>query len=167
MIITPIPPPNFLHSCDCCIKILNFNEYSWEWPRLHLCLLYLRAVQVLIGVWAVGRVNNELLLKLTPVFMGVREKWISLAASLPLLHSEKLTGRCSPWQLTEVKPFLSSDWGGAACGRFPFLPGTLGCCGKWETWAVGDGLPAAGLTGERFVEEEGLVTVKTLAREKP
>lgn len=33
MIITPIPPPNFLHSCDCCIKILNFNEYSWEWPK--------------------------------------------------------------------------------------------------------------------------------------
>ena len=91
----------------------SIKQHSWEWPRFHVCLLYL-------WIWAVGRINSELLLKLTPVFPGVGVVWISLAASLPLLHSEKLTGRCSPKQWTEVKLFLSFDWsgGGVPVGHF-------------------------------------------------
>lgn len=95
----------------------SIKQHSWEWPRFHVCLLYL-------WIWAVGRINGELLLKLTPVFPGIGAMWISLAAPLPLLQSE----RCSPQQRTEVKLFLSFDWSwgwGGACWAFPFLPGTL------------------------------------------
>lgn len=69
-----------------------------------------------------GRINGELLLKLTPVFPGVGAMWISLAASLPLLQSEKLTGRYSPQQWTEVKLFLSFDWSGGCLLGISFPP---------------------------------------------
>lgn len=75
------------HNCGCYIKMLTLEKgedlsyrlfilqypkeikhwirwHCWECPGLQLCLLYLRSLVMLTGIWIVGKVTNGLLLKL-------------------------------------------------------------------------------------------------------
>lgn len=97
-------------------------------------------------IGAVGNRVNELLLKLNPVLLGVggsvhlpgvlRAAWVSLAPSLAPAILRKCKGGAASGSCQQSSGSCLLTGLGASRVTFSFLPGTLACCGKGETWAV-------------------------------
>lgn len=109
------PQSHHLSFCAIVVVTLKYSIrwHCWECSRLCLCLLYLKALVIVTGIWVVGRVANELLLKLHLMFTEKRGRNLSicLSASAALRENERevqpMVGDSSGSHLlTEVRDFL-------------------------------------------------------------